>query len=79
MARPSTDEADSPVGEEKRELESNHSEGEDDTLTVSFEDIGALRRSLERDGLIRESLASTRNSNVSHNRSMPWPGDECLQ
>ena len=37
-----------------------HSFGDEDTLTVSFEDIGVLRRSLERDEFIRESLASTR-------------------
>lgn len=33
------------------------SEDEDNTLTVSFNDIGSLRRSLERDEMIRESLA----------------------
>lgn len=42
------------------ELSNSDSAGakEQDTLTVSFEDIGTLRRSLERDEVIRESLAS---------------------
>lgn len=40
-------------------------EGEEDTLTVSFHDISTLRRSLEQDLMIRESLASERNSNTA--------------
>jgi hypothetical protein len=45
----------------------DESEGEDgeDTLTVSFQDISTLRRSLELDHMIRESLASERSNNVS--------------
>ena len=35
---------------------------EEDTLTVSFQDIGTLRRSLEEDEMIRESLASDRSN-----------------
>ena len=47
--------------------ESAESEGEggEDTLTVSFQDISTLRRSLELDHMIRESLASETTSNVS--------------
>ena len=47
--------------------ESAESEGEggEDTLTVSFQDISTLRRSLELDHMIRESLASESTSNVS--------------
>lgn len=40
------------------------SPAEDDTLTLSFEDIGRLRRSLEGDDVIRESIA-TRQSNMT--------------
>lgn len=43
---------------ESTDAESEETEGGDDTLTVSFDDIGVLRRSLERDEMIRESLAS---------------------
>ena len=47
--------------------ESAESEGEggEDTLTVSFQDISTLRRSLELDHMIRESLVSESTSNVS--------------
>lgn len=41
------------------------SEDEDDTLTISFNDIGTLRRSLERDEIIRESLADSLTVSVS--------------
>lgn len=47
-------------------------EGEEDTLTVSFQDISTLRRSLELDHMIRESLASER-SNSTSNVSEPFP------
>ena len=40
-------------------------EGGEDTLTVSFQDISTLRRSLELDHMIRESLASESTSSVS--------------
>ena len=43
-------------------------EEEDDTLTVSFQDISALRRSLEQDKMIRESLANERNNTTSNVR-----------
>ena len=43
-------------------------EEEDDTLTLSFQDISALRRSLEQDKMIRESLANERNNTTSNVR-----------
>ncbi len=46
--------------------ESERGEEEDDTLTVSFQDISTLRRSLEQDEMIRESLASERNNNKTN-------------
>lgn len=50
--------------------------GEEDALTVSFEDIGALRRSLEQDETIKESLASAR-SNVSIDVSSEATSIQC--
>ena len=45
----------------------SESEGEedDDALSVSFQDISTLRRSLEQDEIIRESLASVRKNNTA--------------
>ena len=80
MMRPDKDDDDSnskdgPVNEASSTTEGAKSSdgdessgGEEDTLTLSFQDIGALRRSLEKDEMIRESLASNSNditTNVS--------------
>lgn len=35
-------------------------------MTVSFQDISTLRRSLEQDEMIRESLVSERSNNTSN-------------
>ena len=59
-------------GEGDGELGSELSGEDGDTLTVSFDDISSLRRSLERDEVIRESLASDRSNmttHVSHSRA----------
>ena len=66
-------EVDGPNEEEEEEGDgesgSEPSEEDNDTLTVSFDDISTLRRSLERDEVIRESLQASeleRSNTSSH-------------
>ena len=54
---------------EERQSSCETSEDEDNTLTVSFNDIGTLRRSLERDEIIRGNLAGSLMVIISSNSS----------